>query len=214
MLRDPFRISPRELHRNGRPSAPISAGGLGLNRTKVLDRARTIEPLDRAPQYRLHIYPVGEPIEEHPLPGELLRREARPDRAEQVVSDFEEASRALVQAATDGGPGRSKPRSSRNSGKLLANSEWERNQTDQPDPATFEKEIGPKLKTVSLLETMRATGLSRTYCGMIRRGVRVPHPRHWEVLRELVSLRNTSRIQPTCPHKLVRVDIRKRWRRS
>ncbi len=28
--------------------------------------------------------------------------------------------------------------------------------------------------------------LSRTYCGMIRRGVRVPHPRHWEALRELV----------------------------
>ena len=48
-------------------------------------------------------------------------------------------------------------------------------------------EIRPKLKTVSLLETMRATGLSRTYCGMIRRGVRVPHPRHWEALRELVS---------------------------
>jgi hypothetical protein len=27
-------------------------------------------------------------------------------------------------------------------------------------------ETRPKLKTVSLLETMRATGLSRTYCGM------------------------------------------------
>jgi hypothetical protein len=45
---------------------------------------------------------------------------------------------------------------------------------------------GPKLRSVSLLETMQATGLSRTYCGMIRRGVRVPHPRHWEALRELV----------------------------
>ena len=44
----------------------------------------------------------------------------------------------------------------------------------------------PKLKTVSLLVTMRATGLSRTYCGMIRRGVRVPHPRHWEAFRGLV----------------------------
>jgi hypothetical protein len=54
------------------------------------------------------------------------------------------------------------------------------------DPAIFEKEIEPKLKTVSLLETMQATGLSRTYCGMIRRGVRIPHPRHWGALRELV----------------------------
>jgi hypothetical protein len=42
-------------------------------------------------------------------------------------------------------------------------------------------------KRLKELETMRATGLSRTYCGMIRRGVRVPHQRHWEALRELVS---------------------------
>jgi hypothetical protein len=69
---------------------------------------------------------------------------------------------------------------------LRANAEWERNQIGESDPAIFEKEIGPKLKTVSLLETMQATGLSRTYCGMIRRGVRIPHPRHWEALRELV----------------------------
>ena len=48
-------------------------------------------------------------------------------------------------------------------------------------------EIRPKLKTVSLLETMQATGLSRTHCGMIRRGVRIPHPRHWEALLALVD---------------------------
>jgi hypothetical protein len=72
--------------------------------------------------------------------------------------------------------------------KLLANAKWERNQSEKLDPAIFEREIRPKLKTVSLLETMRATGLSRTYCGMIRRGVRIPHPRHWEVLRDLVSV--------------------------
>ena len=80
-----------------------------------------------------------------------------------------------------------KLRGKRNSAKLLANSEWERNQTEEMHPAIFEKEIRPKLKTVSLLETMQATGLSRTYCGMIRRGVRVPHPRHWEALRALIG---------------------------
>ena len=58
---------------------------------------------------------------------------------------------------------------------------------DVSGPAIFKTEIGPKLKTVSWLETMRATGLSRTYCGMIRRGVRIPHPRHWGVLRTLVD---------------------------
>jgi hypothetical protein len=80
-----------------------------------------------------------------------------------------------------------KLRGQRNSVKLLANSEWERSQIEEMDPAIFEEEIRPKLKTVSLLETMRATGLSRTYCGMIRRGVRIPHPRHWEALRTLVD---------------------------
>ena len=79
-----------------------------------------------------------------------------------------------------------KLRGKRNSVKLLANSKWEKNQDEKLDPATFEKDIGPRLKTVSLLETMQATGLSRTYCGMIRRGVRIPHPRHWEALRDLV----------------------------
>ena len=36
------------------------------------------------------------------LARELLRREARPDRVDQVVRDFEDASRALVQAAANG----------------------------------------------------------------------------------------------------------------
>jgi hypothetical protein len=29
---------------------------------------------------------------------------------------------------------------------------------------------------------MDATGLSQRYCWLIRRGERVPHPRHWEAL--------------------------------
>jgi hypothetical protein len=70
---------------------------------------------------------------------------------------------------------------------LRANADWERKQVEKLDPAVFEREIRPKLGSVSLLETMQATGLSRTYCGMIRRGVRVPHPRHWEALRNLVD---------------------------
>jgi len=34
---------------------------------------------------------------------------------------------------------------------------------------------------------MGATGLSGPYCAVIRRGARVPHPRHWEALRGFVS---------------------------
>ncbi len=32
-----------------------------------------------------------------------------------------------------------------------------------------------------------ATGLTCAYCSMIRRGLYVPHPRHWGVLRELTG---------------------------
>ena len=78
-------------------------------------------------------------------------------------------------------------RGKRNAEILRANLAWERKQLQIPDSATFTREIGPKLSEMSLAAMMQATGLSRPYCSMIRRGVRIPHPRHWEALRGLVS---------------------------
>ena len=73
--------------------------------------------------------------------------------------------------------------------KLAANrraiAKWERKNPVQADPQSFEREIRPKLTGVSLAAMVRATGLSQPYCAMIRRGERVPHPRHWEALRGL-----------------------------
>ena len=48
--------------------------------------------------------------------------------------------------------------------------------------AVFTELIRPKLTQVTLAEMIDATGLSRPYCAMIRRGERVPHARHWQVL--------------------------------
>lgn len=39
------------------------------------------------------------------------------------------------------------------------------------------------LQGVPLSAMMRATGLSLRYCSLIRRGLAVPHPRHWAALR-------------------------------
>ena len=113
----------------------------------------------------------------------------RPIRSLDAVAKAHEVLRPRRLAGDDPAHGgkAAKLRGRRNSVTLRANAEWERNQTGESDPEIFEKEIRPKLGNVSLAETMRATGLSRTYCGMIRRGVRIPHPRHWEVLRELVD---------------------------
>ncbi len=124
------------------------------------------------------------------LPGRQRRycTDCRPTRSRDAVAKAHAVLRERRSAGSDPAHGgtAAKLRGKRNSVKLRANSEWERNQVEKLDPAIFEKEIKPKLGSVSLLDTMRATGLSRTYCGMIRRGVRVPHPRHWEALRELV----------------------------
>ena len=77
-------------------------------------------------------------------------------------------------------------RGSRNAATLHANVAWEREQSGGFDARTFAREIEPKLKTVSLATMMRATGLSRPYCALIRRGERVPHPRHWGALRSSI----------------------------
>ena len=62
---------------------------------------------------------------------------------------------------------------------------WEKARGDNEDPSLFVEEIRPRLAKVPLSEMMRATGLSRPYCAMIRRGERVPHSRHWETIQKL-----------------------------
>jgi hypothetical protein len=62
---------------------------------------------------------------------------------------------------------------------------FERRSDALPSKEIFEREILPRLKSVSVPSMARATGLTRGYCSMIRRGIHVPHPRHWEALRGL-----------------------------
>jgi CRISPR-associated endonuclease Cas1 len=55
------------------------------------------------------------------------------------------------------------------------------------DPATFQIEILPRLRGIAICDLVAATSLSNHYCSLIRLGKRVPHARHWEALRRLVS---------------------------
>ena len=66
--------------------------------------------------------------------------------------------------------------------------EWNA-QNRVPDPDVFEHEILPGLQEVSLREMAASTGLSIDYCSKIRRGLRVPHPRHWSRLSLLLTQR-------------------------
>jgi hypothetical protein len=66
--------------------------------------------------------------------------------------------------------------------------EWEREHDERPDPEIFELTILPRLKAVSTDSMAQATGLSKSYCRMIKRGVYTPHPRHWDALRDLSAV--------------------------
>jgi CRISPR-associated endonuclease Cas1 len=58
--------------------------------------------------------------------------------------------------------------------------EWEAaNPGASFDPESFTREILPRIQGVPLSELARMTGLSLLYVSQIRRGVKVPHPRHW-----------------------------------
>jgi hypothetical protein len=61
---------------------------------------------------------------------------------------------------------------------------------EKPDRSVFIAEILPRLRTLSISTLATATGLSEHYCSLIRLGKRIPHPRHWEGLRQLVEPRS------------------------
>ncbi len=68
--------------------------------------------------------------------------------------------------------------------RAKARLEWDR--THPPvDPAIFTRDIWPGLKELPLSALVDATGLSVMYCSRIRRGLKVPHPRHFDALWSL-----------------------------
>jgi hypothetical protein len=61
--------------------------------------------------------------------------------------------------------------------------EWEREYGRLTDLKVFSEKILPTIQAVPLSKLVRATRLSLRYCSQIRRGERVPHPKHWEAFR-------------------------------
>ena len=67
------------------------------------------------------------------------------------------------------------------------NRSWAREHPGQRDEAWFERELAPKLDAFTLAEIAAATSLAPAACSRIRAGAKLPHPRHWEALRELAD---------------------------
>jgi len=55
----------------------------------------------------------------------------------------------------------------------------------RPDPAVFIGEILPGLRGLPTRRLVESTGLYRSYCLLIRMGLKVPHPRWWQQLAEV-----------------------------
>jgi len=53
------------------------------------------------------------------------------------------------------------------------------------DPEHFRQYILPGLGDLDASQISQATGLSAGYCRLIKNGTKIPHPRHWAILRAL-----------------------------
>lgn len=73
---------------------------------------------------------------------------------------------------------------------------WEAEHGIEANPDVFQQEILPHLQGVTLRTMAKATGLSEQYCSLIRRGLQVPHRRHWDALltvsEEAAAVRGSS----------------------
>lgn len=92
--------------------------------------------------------------------------------------------RAAGRDPSKGGRAKEK-RGRKNSQHMKVQAAWEAENGTGADPEVFRREILPHLQDMSLGMLAKATGLSEQYCSLIRRGLYVPHPRHWETFRNL-----------------------------
>jgi hypothetical protein len=72
---------------------------------------------------------------------------------------------------------------------------WTREGQAEGNEMDFARDVLPGLKSVPLRLIAEETGLSQAHCSFVRRGLRVPHPRHWETL---AALGRTERVD--CAH--------------
>ncbi len=124
-------------------------------------------------------------------PYRLYCDECLPHRRKESIASFAAAGpaglallRAQGQDPAHGGNAARK-RGVRNAQYARDVAQWERKHQVDADPNYFKQNVLPRLQGIPLLTIKRATGLSLAYCSKIRRGLRVPHPRHWDVLKKL-----------------------------
>ena len=117
--------------------------------------------------------------------------ECHPERhAEQSAAWASAGQEALAQLRETGmDPAHSavagQKRGRRNALHNAAAAAWKREGNEGTDQMDFAQDVLPRLQSVPLREMSQATGLSQAHCSFVRRGLRMPHPRHWPALERL-----------------------------
>lgn len=120
--------------------------------------------------------------------------ECWPEQRAESIATFSVAGPAALAARRIAGddpahtPDANRKKGERNASHRAAVERWEQEHHGPTDGKTFALDVLPRLQGVPLSALTQATGLSLRYCSLIRRGMCVPHPRHWEALRHIASV--------------------------
>ncbi len=158
--------------------------------TRGADKDTHLTQNNRRPEPRSPAPPSDVPVRTHCLECGQATTETRKlcdscrdaKRGVARLSKLSELRNAGVDPA-HGGTAASR-RGTTNSGHQRAVATWNE-ENDRPDPKVFTKVILPGLRGVRVADMAEATGLTPGYCSFIRRGIKIPHPRHWPVLADL-----------------------------
>lgn len=156
--RDGVRTAPKKDAPTGRLSAPNACQDCGT----ILDRRGRMYCDQCLPNYR----------DEHAA--------SFSDAGRKRMAELRAAGRDPSKGGKVG-----KRRGAKNSQRMREQKIWESEHGFQAEPEVFKREILPTLQQVSLGAIAKSTGLSEQYCSLIRRGLKVPHERHWENLRHV-----------------------------
>jgi CRISPR-associated endonuclease Cas1 len=123
--------------------------------------------------------------------GRVYCEDCLPEAQAQQRADFAQTGPAMLAAlrAADADPAHGGAATARRAATMRQRQrervQWQPDPAEVNDPREFTREILPVIQNVPLRRLSNATGLSLRYVSLIRRGERVPHPRHWDSLRGL-----------------------------
>lgn len=127
------------------------------------------------------------------LERRLYCDECLPGRQLEQIASYGAAGRqSLARLREEGRDPAHGEQAARKRGRRIADfnraaAKWMRNGHSLQNERGFRRDILSRLRNVPLQEMARVTGFSLGYCSFIRRGLRVPHPRHWDSLMSIVG---------------------------